>query len=148
MYWTNVVNDLLRDRAAGKLGTLIFVGHSQGGNDAIEIAYALQESHIPVALIVTLAPYYPKPLPANVMRAVDYYQEGGWGSPLTPGAGFRGTLANFNLANDPNIYHFNIDKSPRIRAEILREIEALPQANAGLPSAKTPGRKPPPPALR
>jgi hypothetical protein len=148
LYWTNVVNDILRDRAEGKIGTLIFVGHSQGGNDAIEIAHALQLNHVPVDLIVTLAPYYPKPVPANVTRAVDYYQEGGWGSPLTPGAGFRGTLANFDLANDPTIYHFNIDKSPKIRAELLREIEAVPQANAPSQKIKTPGRKAPPPAIR
>jgi hypothetical protein len=87
LYWTDVVNDLLRDRAAGKIGTLTFVGHSQGGNDAIEIATALQVSHVPVDLIVTLTPVYPKPVPANVTRAIDYYQAGGWGSPLTPGQG-------------------------------------------------------------
>jgi hypothetical protein len=148
LYWTNVVNDILRDRAEGKIGTLIFVGHSQGGNDAIEIAYALQLNHIPVDLIVTLAPYYPKPVPANVTRAVDYYQQGGWGSPLTPGAGFRGTLANFDLADDATIYHFNIDKSPKIRAELLREIEAVPQANAVSQKMKPPGRKAPSPAIR
>ncbi len=128
LYWTDVVNDLLRDRAAGKIGTLTFVGHSQGGNDAIEIATALQASHVPVDLIVALTPVYPKPVPANVARAIDYYQAGGWGSPLTPGQGFRGTLANHNVAGDQSISHFNIAENPRIRAEVVREIEAVPQA--------------------
>jgi len=128
LYWTDVVNDILRDRAAGKIGTLTFIGHSQGGNDAIEIATALQVSHVSVDLIVTLAPVYPKPVPANVARAIDYYQAGGWGSPLTPGPGFRGMLTNHNLAGDSSISHFNIAENPRIRAEVLREIEAVPQA--------------------
>ncbi len=148
LYWTDVVNDLLREWAAGKIATLTLVGHSQGGNDAVEIAYALEQNHIPVNLIVALAPYYPKPLPGNVMRAVDYYQEGGWGSPLTPGGGFHGTLANYNVANDPNIHHFNIDDNARIRAEVLREILAVPLASAARPKPEPPGRKRPPPARR
>ena len=142
LYWTDVVNDLLRDRAAGKIATLTFVGHSQGGNDAIEIATALSVSHVPVDLIVTLAPVYPKPVPANVARAIDYYQAGGWGSPLTPGQGFRGTLANHNVAGDQSISHFNIAENPRIRAEVVREIEAVPQA------ASARAQKPPPPARK
>jgi pimeloyl-ACP methyl ester carboxylesterase len=144
LYWTDVVNDIVRDRAAGKIGTLTFVGHSQGGNDAIEIATALQVSHVPVDLIVALAPVYPKPVPANVARAIDYYQAGGWGSPLTPGQGFRGALANHNLASDQSISHFNIAENPRIRAEVIREIEAVPQAaSARAQKPQPPGRKSP-----
>jgi hypothetical protein len=144
LYWTDVVNDLLRDRAAGKIGTPTFVGHSQGGNDALEIATALSVSHVPVDLIVTLTPVYPKPVPANVARAIDYYQAGGWGAPLTAGQGFRGTLANHNVAGDQSISHFNIAENPRIRAEVVREIEAVPQAASARPQKPPPpGRKPP-----
>jgi hypothetical protein len=130
LYWTTAVSEILRDRAAGKIGPLILVGHSQGGNDAIEIARALQISNVPVDLVITLAPYLPKPVPANVGRAINYFQAGGWGSPLTPDAGFRGKLANFDLAGDPTIFHFNIDKSDRIQAEILREIQAFQHVEA------------------
>jgi len=130
LYWTTAVSDILRDRAAGNIGPLILVGHSQGGNDAIEIARALQISHVPVDLVVTLAPYMPKPVPANVGRAINYYQGGGWGSPLTPEPGFRGKLSNFDLAGDPTIFHFNFDKSDRIHAEILREIQAFQRLEA------------------
>jgi hypothetical protein len=130
LYWTTAVSEILQDRAAGKIGPLILVGHSQGGNDAIEIARALQISHVPVDLVVTLAPYMAKPVPANVGRAINYYQAGGWGSPLTPEAGFRGKLSNFDLAGDPAIFHFNIDKSDRIHAEILREIQTFQRLEA------------------
>jgi hypothetical protein len=130
LYWTTAVSEILRDRAAGKIGPLILVGHSQGGNDAIEIARALQISNVPVDLVITLAPYLPKPVPANVGRAINYYQGGGWGSPLTPDAGFRGKLANFDLAADPSIFHFNIDKNDGIQADILREIQAFQHVEA------------------
>ena len=130
LYWTTAVTDIPRDRAAGNVGPLILVGHSQGGNDAIEIARALQISHVPVDLVVTLAPYGPKPVPANVRRAINYYQAGGWGSPLTPEPGFRGKLSNFDLAGDPTIFHFNIDNSDKIHAEILGEIQAFQRVEA------------------
>jgi hypothetical protein len=140
LYWTAAVSEILRDRAAGKVGTLILVGHSQGANDAIEIAQALQISHVPVDLLVAIAPYGQKPVPANVARAIDYYQGGGWGLPLIPDAGFHGKLVNIDLANDPTISHFNIDKNDRIHAEVLREILALPQASPPLPKRRAPRR--------
>jgi hypothetical protein len=126
LYWTTTVSDILRERAAGKVGMLILIGHSQGGNDAIEIARALELSHVQVDLLVTFDPYGQKPVPANVARAINYYQNGGWGLPLIPEAGFRGKLVNIDLAGDSSIFHYNIDKNDRIHAEVLREIEALP----------------------
>jgi hypothetical protein len=71
LYWTTAVSDILRERAAGKVGALILIGHSQGGNDAIEIARALEISHVPVDLLVTFDPFRQKPGPANVARAIN-----------------------------------------------------------------------------
>jgi hypothetical protein len=130
LYWTTAVSDILRERATGKLGTLILMGHSQGGNDAIEIARGLEVSHVRVDLLVTFDPYRQKPVPANVARAINYYQQGGWGLALVPEPGFRGTLVNNDLAADATISHFNIDGDGRIHADVLREVDALLQANA------------------
>ena len=129
LYWTTTVTDILRDRAAGKIGMLLLIGHSQGGNDAIEIAHALELSHVPVDLLVTFDPYGQKPVPANVVRAINYYQNGGWGLPLIPAAGFHGKLSNIDLAGDPDISHFNIEASSRLHAEVLREVGAMRQTN-------------------
>jgi hypothetical protein len=138
LYWTTTVTDILRDRAAGKIGMLILIGHSQGGNDAIEIARALEISHVPVDLLVTFDPYGQKPIPANVARAIDYYQNGGWGLPLIPAPGFRGKLSNIDLAGDPDISHFNIEASSRLHAEVLREVDAIRQTNVqGVMPAKS-----------
>jgi thioesterase domain-containing protein len=100
LYWTTTVIDILRERTAGKVGALILMGHSQGGNDAIEIARALEISHVPVDLLVTFDPYQQKPVPANVARAINYYQRGGWGLALVPETGFHGKLINNDLAAD------------------------------------------------
>jgi hypothetical protein len=130
LYWTAAVSDILRERTAGKIGTLILIGHSQGGNDAIEIARGLEVSRVPVDLLVTFDPYGQKPVPTNVARAINYYQRGGWGLALVPEAGFRGRLVNNDLAADTAISHFNIADNDDIHADVLREVDALLQANA------------------
>ena len=130
LYWTTTVSDILRERAAGKVGALILLGHSQGGNDAIEIARGLEISHVPVDLLVTFDPYGQKPVPANVARAINYYQRGGWGLALVPETGFHGKLVNNDLAADATITHFNIANDSRIHADVLVEVDALRQAQA------------------
>ena len=130
LYWTTAVSDILRERAAGKIGTLILIGHSQGGNDAIEIARGLEVSRVPVDLLVTFDPFRQKPVPANVARAINYYQRGGWGLALVPEAGFRGKLVNNDLAADMTISHFNIADNDGIHADVLREVDAVLQAAA------------------
>jgi hypothetical protein len=126
--WTSTVSEILRDRAAGKISRIALVGHSQGANNVIDMAYELQKSNVPVDLLITLAPYLQRPIPANVVRAVDYFQGGGWGAPLTAEPGFHGKIQNVDLRNDVTILHVNIDKSEKVQADIKREILALAQA--------------------
>jgi hypothetical protein len=78
---------------------------------------------------VTLAPFMPDPIPTNVVRAINYYQSPGWGSPIAPDRGFHGKLSNIDLADDMTIFHITLDKSARIQADISREIATLTQPN-------------------
>ena len=138
LHWETAVADILREHSAGNSGPLILVGHSQGANNVIDIARALEPHRIQVDLLVTLAPFMQDPVPGNVLRAVNYYQSPGWGAPLAPGVGFRGRLSNVDVANDLTITHITIDKSARVRAEIVREVIALVRAEdspAKLPAA-------------
>jgi hypothetical protein len=128
LYWSTAVTNIMRERAAGKTGPLVLVGHSQGANNVIDMARALMRQNVPVELLVTLAPMLQNNIPANVVRAINYYQSPGWGSPITAEPGFRGKLTNVDVAGDPAIFHISIDKSPKIHAEIVREIAALAQA--------------------
>jgi hypothetical protein len=129
LYWRTAADDILRERAGGKTDALVLVGHSQGANNVVDMARALEAKNVPVALLVTLAPYRQNPIPSNVMRAINYYQSTGWGAPITAGTGFRGRLSNMDVREDASISHINIDKSTRVQAEIAREIEAIGRAN-------------------
>jgi pimeloyl-ACP methyl ester carboxylesterase len=129
LYWRTAADDILRERAEGKTDALVLVGHSQGANNVIEMARMLEAKNVPVALLVTLAPYRQDPIPGNVLRAINYYQSTGWGAPITAGPGFRGRLSNIDVKEDSTVSHINIDKSTRIQAEIAREVGAVIRAN-------------------
>jgi hypothetical protein len=127
--WRTAAEEILRERAEGKTDALVLVGHSQGANNVIDMARMLETKNVPVALLVTLAPYKQNPIPGNVMRAINYYQSSGWGAPITAGSGFRGRLSNIDVEEDSTVSHINIDKSTRVQADIVREVGALAKAN-------------------
>src|SRR6478672_5666468 len=126
--WKTTAEDILRARARGKTDSIVLVCHSQVADNVIDMARVLEAQNVTVALLVTLARYRQDPVPANVLRAINYYQSGGWGAPLTAGPGFRGKLSNVDVAEDSTVSHINIDKSARIQAEITREIGAVAKA--------------------
>src|SRR5260370_19015818 len=76
------------------------------------MARVLEAKNVPVALLVTLAPYRQDPVPANVMRAINYYQSGGWGAPLTAGPLLPAHVAHLNLARVPPHSHHHHDQTP------------------------------------
>jgi hypothetical protein len=125
--WKSTVSNIVKDRASGKSGPVVLVGHSQGANNVIEMARLLEREKIPVDLLVTLAPLLQDPVPGNVVRALNYYHSPGWGAPVIADAGFHGKLSNINLGGDIGVSHIAMDKSPKIQAEIERAILAVPQ---------------------
>ncbi len=125
LYWETAVEDIVRERAAGKVAPIVLVGHSQGANNVIDMARELAKHNVQVDLLVTLAPFLQEPVPANVLRAMNFYQSPGWGAPLTTAEGFHGKLLNIDVSNDWTITHISIDKSEKIHARIAREVLAL-----------------------
>src|SRR5258706_15390480 len=91
------------------------------------MARVLEAQNVPVALLVTLAPYRQDPVPANVVRAINYYQSGGWGAPLTAGPGFPGELSNGDVAEDSTVSPINNGKNARIQADFAPQSGAVPQ---------------------
>jgi hypothetical protein len=139
LYWQTGLTDILKARAAGKAGPIILIGHSQGANNVIDIARGLEAQNIPVDLVITLAPFMQYPVPANVKQAVNYYQQGGWGAPIEGAPGFHGKVMNVNVNDDPSVTHINIDKSTRVRADIVRMVTSLVkphEASNGASAAK------------
>jgi hypothetical protein len=134
LYWSTAITEILRERSAGQTRLLVLVGHSQGANNVINIARALQSHGVTVDLLVTLSPFLQDSIPANVVKAINFYQAPGWGQPVAAERGFRGKIENVNLASDLTVTHITIDKNPKVQAEILHEIATLAQ-QAGDPKS-------------
>lgn len=125
MTWQSVARRIIQDREKKGPSRVVLVGHSLGANAVIRIAEELQRRGIAVDQLVTLAATDPRPVPANVRRAVNYYFEtNGWGRRLVPAAGFRGALINKDYSNSAEIGHFNIDKQRSVQSEILSLVSA------------------------
>jgi hypothetical protein len=134
--WKSTVDKIVQERESGQSSRLVLIGHSQGANNAIDMARELDKHGVPVDLIITLAPWLQNPVPTNVVRAVNYYQAPGWGSPLTAEPGFKGEIDNRNIAGDWGTLHITIDKTPKIQEAVIAEVLGLSrEAPAGAATA-------------
>jgi pimeloyl-ACP methyl ester carboxylesterase len=118
--------------AAGKGARPLLIGHSMGADAALKIAVRLDASRVAVPLVVCFDPtsfrllFGPPPVPANVTRALCFYQKI---SPLGRGLlkaapGFRGTLFQQQVST----IHSAVDDDPALHARVLAEVKALQQA--------------------
>src|SRR5262249_60028053 len=93
----SVASEAIADWKAGKVKTIVLIGHSLGGGAVFSAAELLKDQNIPVALMIVLDASG-GPAPANVRRVVNYHVGGGT---VTAGPGFRGSLQNVDVSNLP-----------------------------------------------
>ena len=110
------------------------IGHSIGGDSAVEFAEALGAAHIPVALLITYDPTRAAhAIPANVERYMNLYQSSNilGGGDLEPGRGFHGHYASYNLKDRPEIVHINLDKFDAIQEQLANKVRSAAAGGAG-----------------
>lgn len=121
--WRSALNKIVADRQRYGPSPIILVGHSLGANAIISLAQELEKRGIRVDYMASFAATSPSPLPANIKRAVNFYfSSHSWGAVLTKGPGFRGRLDNRDLADDPRVNHFNIEKQAPLQDEVVSSI--------------------------
>lgn len=120
--------------AAGSGARPVLIGHSMGADAALMVAVRLQAARIAVPLVVCFDPtsfrllFGPPPVPANVGRALCFYQKVsllGRGV-LQTAPGFKGALIQERVAT----IHSAVDDEPALHARVLAEVEALASARA------------------
>lgn len=117
---------------------IVIVGHSLGADAAIDMSETLRQAGVPVALLVSFSPAYPRSVPANVAKVVNYFQsDSAWNNKYTTAAPTKSSVRNVDLVKDGSIHHFNIEKSGRLQTETLRMIADVNRPCAGV-AAKRP----------
>ncbi|HWV55573.1 hypothetical protein [Pseudorhodoplanes sp.] len=118
--------------AAAKGARPVLIGHSMGADAALKVAVRLESAAIAVPLVVCFDPtsfrllFGPPPVPANVARALCFYQKI---SPLgrgllKPAPDFKGALTQERVAT----IHSAVDDDPALHARVLAEVKALQDA--------------------
>src|SRR5262249_39369812 len=107
---------------------ITLIGHSMGGNCALEFAAKLQAEGIPVSLVVTVDPAHVCPkLPPNVERFINLFQSTNLlgGGDVKPETGNTGHYASFDLSEHHEVFHVNIDKLDVIHEQVVTKIQRL-----------------------
>ncbi len=131
--WRSVANQAISDYRRDPKPISV-VGHSIGGDAAVQFAEALGAAHVPVSLLITYDPNRSADsVPANVLRYIDLYQSSNFlgGGDLAPAHGFHGHYAAFNLNNRPEIIHVNMDKFAGIQAQLAAKIRSAGAGGEG-----------------
>jgi len=126
MTWRSVADQAIADYRRDPKPISV-VGHSAGGDSAVQFAEALAAAHVPVALLITYDPNRTAgSIPANVERYIDLFQSSNilGGGDLPAGHGFHGHYASFNLNNRSEIIHVNMDKFDGIQAQLAAKIRS------------------------
>jgi hypothetical protein len=107
---------------------IILIGHSMGGYCALNFAEVLQAENIPVSLIVTVDPAHVTPnVPLNVERYINIFLSKSvlGGGDVKPAPGYQGDYASFDLSEQEDVTHINIDKMDLIHQQIVSKIVEL-----------------------
>ena len=121
--WQSVAHRIADKYSRGHRDIIVIIGHSLGGNAAFDIANQLDRQNIPIELVVTFDATRPQPVPKNVLHLVNFYQENGFGKPVSAAPDFKGELSNIDLTADTGLSHTTIEKSPRLHMMVMKKIE-------------------------
>jgi hypothetical protein len=104
------------------------IGHSMGGACALSFADMLRAENIPVSLVVTFDPTRTSPdIPFNVERYINIFRSNGilGAGDVQYRQGFPGHYASFDLREQGDIIHINIEKIESIHQQLVAKIVRL-----------------------
>jgi hypothetical protein len=133
LMWRSVADQAISDYRRDPQPITV-IGHSIGGDAAVEFAERLGTAHVPVSLLITYDPNrFAHQVPANVRRYINLYQSSNvlGGGDLAPVRGFHGNYASFNLKDRAEVIHVNLDKFPHIQEILANKIRSAGAISEG-----------------
>jgi fermentation-respiration switch protein FrsA (DUF1100 family) len=132
LLWRPVADAAVRDYRRDPQ-PITLIGHSMGGDAALDFAGYLNAAHIPVSLLVTYDPSrIADDVPPNVERYINIYQSSNFmgGGNVVQGSRFHGHYASYNLKDHTEIIHINIEKENLIQDQLVAKVAQLGQTPA------------------
>ena len=121
--WVSATNQIIANQKRYGRKPVVLIGHSLGANAIIRMATELKKKRIRVDYMATFAATNPTLVPSNVRKITNYYfKTDGWGKPVKVARGFRGRLKNIDFSKSSTVGHFNIDKQPRLQAQVINNV--------------------------
>jgi outer membrane murein-binding lipoprotein Lpp len=119
--WSTIAAEILQNqRASGGRFQAVVIGHSLGANAVTDISNELARNGGSVALAVAFDPTVRQQLAGGARRYVNLFQSNnGWGASIAAAPGYRGRLENIDLRQQGGLSHFNIEKDPRLHAQVI-----------------------------
>jgi len=121
--WSSLADEAATEYRAGRLKTIILVGHSSGATALPDMIAKLNQLGVPVKLAIGLDSVFKTKLTAGAERYINIYIGDGPGEPVRAAAGLRGKLDNVDVRGS-GVGHITIDKNEAIQRRVIAEIDA------------------------
>ncbi|MGV7214283.1 hypothetical protein [Bradyrhizobium sp. UFLA05-112] len=121
--WSSLADEAAAAYKAGRLKTIILVGHSSGATALPDMIAKLNRLGVPVKLAIGLDSVFKTKLSTGAERYINLYIGDGPGEPVRAADGFRGKLDNVDVRGS-GAGHITIDKNELIQRRVIAEIDA------------------------
>ena len=122
--WSSLADEAAAAYKAGRLKTIVLVGHSSGATALPDMIAKLNQLGVPVKLAIGLDSVFKTRLSTGAERYINLYIGNGPGEPVRAAAGLRGRLDNVDV-QATGVGHISIDKSEIIQRRVIAEIDAV-----------------------
>lgn len=123
--WSSLADDAAAAYKAGKLKTIVLVGHSSGATALPDMIAKLDGLGVPVKLAIGLDSVFRTKLSGKAERYINFYISNGAGEPVKRDNAFRGKLENVDVQQIPGIGHMSIDKHDVMQAKVISAIKQV-----------------------
>ncbi|MEH2487974.1 hypothetical protein [Bradyrhizobium sp. AZCC 2230] len=141
--WSSLADEAATAYKAGRIKTIVLVGHSSGATALPDMIAKLNQLGVPVKLAIGLDSVFKTKLSTGAERYINIYIGDGPGEPVRAANGLRGKLDNVDVRGS-GVGHITIDKNEAIQRRVIAEIDAAiarsrgpagPVAEPGAPRA-------------
>src|SRR4051794_12645448 len=128
--WSSLANEAATAYKAGRIKTIILVGHSSGATALPDMIARLNQFGVPVKLAIGLDSVFKTRLSTGAERYINIYIGDGPGEPVRAANGLRGKLDNVDVRGS-GVGHISIDKNEAIQRRVIAEIDAAIMRSRG-----------------